>query len=113
MVIAKPKPALIAHALHNRLHLGFPVWLSGGSFIQLSKEVDMRADRLAEVVKRALLVGMLQLGYICLAQADTTILNVSYDSTRKLYKEFNAAFAEKWQADTGETTQMFPTHQPN
>ncbi|RVN77346.1 sulfate transporter subunit, partial [Sinorhizobium meliloti] len=49
------------------LHLGFPVWRSGGSFIQLSKEVDMRTDRLAEVVKRALLVGMLQLGYIGLA----------------------------------------------
>ncbi|AAK65788.1 sulfate ABC transporter substrate-binding protein [Sinorhizobium meliloti] len=70
----------------------------------------MRTDRLAEVVKRALLVGMLQLGYIGLAQADTTILNVSYDSTRKLYKEFNAAFAEKWQADTGETVTIQTSH---
>ena len=31
------------------------------------------------------------------------LLNVSYDPTRELYKDFNAAFAAKWKADTGET----------
>ncbi|WP_018237477.1 sulfate ABC transporter substrate-binding protein [Ensifer sp. BR816] len=70
----------------------------------------MGADRLAGVAKRALVVGVLQLGAIGLALADTTILNVSYDSTRKLYKEFNAAFAEKWQADTGETVTIHTSH---
>jgi sulfate transport system substrate-binding protein len=30
------------------------------------------------------------------AIADTTILNVSYDPTRELYKEYNKAFAEHW-----------------
>ena len=40
------------------------------------------------------------------AFADTSILNVSYDPTREFYKEFNAAFAAKWEADTGETVNI-------
>ena len=39
-----------------------------------------------------------------MAFAETTILNVSYDPTRELYKDFNAAFAEHWKAKTGETS---------
>jgi sulfate/thiosulfate transport system substrate-binding protein len=31
-----------------------------------------------------------------------TILNVSYDPTRELYQEFNASFAKKWEAETGQ-----------
>ena len=34
--------------------------------------------------------------------ADKTLLNVSYDPTRELYSEFNAAFAEHWQAKNNE-----------
>ena len=34
--------------------------------------------------------------------ADTTILNVSYDPTRELYKAVNAAFAKDWKAKTGD-----------
>ncbi|WP_230382999.1 sulfate ABC transporter substrate-binding protein [Paracoccus shanxieyensis] len=33
------------------------------------------------------------------ARADNTLLNVSYDPTRELYREVNDAFAAKWQAD--------------
>ena len=40
-----------------------------------------------------LLAGAVQFGALGFAFADTTILNVSYDPTRELYKEFNAAFA--------------------
>ncbi len=35
------------------------------------------------------------------AHADTTLLNVSYDPTRELYQDFNAAFAKHWKAKTG------------
>lgn len=70
----------------------------------------MGASRRAGVVKMALLAGILQLGAIGPAVADTTILNVSYDPTRKLYKEFNTAFAEKWKADTGETVTIQTSH---
>jgi sulfate/thiosulfate transport system substrate-binding protein len=44
------------------------------------------------------------------ALAQTTLLNVSYDPTRELYEEFNAVFAEKWQADTGETLTVNQSH---
>ena len=37
------------------------------------------------------------------AYADVTLLNVSYDPTRELYKAINAAFAADWKAKTGET----------
>jgi len=32
-----------------------------------------------------------------------TILNVSYDPTRELYREFNAAFEKYWKNKTGQT----------
>ncbi|THK34703.1 sulfate ABC transporter substrate-binding protein [Ensifer sp. MPMI2T] len=70
----------------------------------------MLSNKLAGLMKLALVVGTLQLGAIGLAQADTTILNVSYDPTRELYKDFNAAFAEKWKADTGETVTIQTSH---
>jgi len=37
------------------------------------------------------------------AQAEVTLLNVSYDPTRELYKAIDAAFAADWKAKTGET----------
>ena len=57
-----------------------------------------------------LLAGAVQIGVLGFAFADTTILNVSYDPTRELYKEFNAAFAAKWKADTGETLTIQTSH---
>ena len=35
------------------------------------------------------------------APAEVTLLNVSYDPTRELYREFNAAFAKHWAAKSG------------
>ncbi len=37
------------------------------------------------------------------ARADTYLLNVSYDSTREFYREYNVAFARYWKQKTGET----------
>ena len=42
--------------------------------------------------------------------ADTTILNVSYDPTREFYQEFNEAFAEHWQQQTGEEIAIQQSH---
>jgi sulfate transport system substrate-binding protein len=42
--------------------------------------------------------------------AETVLLNVSYDPTRELYQEFNAAFAKFWQAKTGETVKINQSH---
>jgi sulfate transport system substrate-binding protein len=44
------------------------------------------------------------------AQADTTLLNVSYDPTRELYQAFNPAFARHWKATTGETVTIRQSH---
>ena len=44
------------------------------------------------------------------AHADTTLLNVSYDPTRELYQQFNAAFAKYWQAKTGEKVTVRQSH---
>ncbi len=42
--------------------------------------------------------------------ADTTLLNVSYDPTRELYKAVNEAFAREWKAKTGETVKIDQSH---
>ncbi len=44
------------------------------------------------------------------ARAEVTLLNVSYDPTRELYQEFNAAFAKYWQAKTGEKVAIRQSH---
>ncbi len=40
----------------------------------------------------------------------STLLNVSYDPTRELYKEYNAAFAQHWQKKTGQTLEVKQAH---
>jgi sulfate transport system substrate-binding protein len=45
-----------------------------------------------------------------MALADTTLLNVSYDPTRELYQQYNAAFANHWQAATGEKVTIRQSH---
>jgi sulfate/thiosulfate-binding protein len=42
--------------------------------------------------------------------ADINLLNVSYDPTRELYKEYNTAFAEYWKAKTGNTVAINQSH---
>src|SRR5436305_13433544 len=44
------------------------------------------------------------------ARGDVTLLNVSYDPTRELYQDFNAAFARHWKAQTGETVTVKQSH---
>jgi sulfate/thiosulfate transport system substrate-binding protein len=39
-----------------------------------------------------------------------TLLNVSYDPTRELYQEFNSAFIKHWQAETGQSVKVEPSH---
>ncbi|MDD5139943.1 MAG: sulfate ABC transporter substrate-binding protein [Verrucomicrobiales bacterium] len=38
------------------------------------------------------------------------LLNVSYDPTRELYTEYNAAFAKYWQGKTGDTVTVSQSH---
>jgi sulfate/thiosulfate transport system substrate-binding protein len=41
---------------------------------------------------------------------NVTLLNVSYDPTRELYQEFNAAFAKQWKEKTGDTVTINQSH---
>lgn len=38
------------------------------------------------------------------------LLNVSYDPTRELYRDVNAAFAKEWQAKTGQVVEIRQSH---
>jgi sulfate transport system substrate-binding protein len=44
------------------------------------------------------------------AQADSELLNVSYDPTRELYQEVNEVFAAAWQQQTGEGVTIQQSH---
>lgn len=50
------------------------------------------------------------LGLAAVVQADVTLLNVSYDPTRELYQEYNAAFAKYWLAKKGEKIAVNQSH---
>lgn len=52
----------------------------------------------------------LALGGVSPAFARTTLLNVSYDPTRELYKDYNEAFARHWKAETGEDVAIQQSH---
>ena len=41
---------------------------------------------------------------------EITLLNVSYDPTRELYVDYNAAFNKYWQAKTGDTVKVNQSH---
>ena len=44
------------------------------------------------------------------AAGPAKLLNVSYDPTRELYQDINAAFAKKWKAQTGVDVQISQSH---
>ena len=50
------------------------------------------------------------LGASTVALADVSILNVSYDPTRELYQDVDAAFAKQFKAKTGETVTIKQSH---
>jgi sulfate/thiosulfate-binding protein len=62
-------------------------------------------SRLAAVVTLGVVLGS------SFAQAaQITLLNVSYDPTRELYVQYNAAFAKYWKAKTGQDVKINQSH---
>ena len=59
---------------------------------------------------RGLLAAILSLGIAGQALADVTLLNVSYDPTRELYQDYNAAFAKYWKAKNNEVVTVKQSH---
>jgi sulfate transport system substrate-binding protein len=70
------------------------------------------------ITRRGLVVGSAALGAAApllggraFAQAKPiTLLNVSYDPTRELYKEINAAYANYWKGKTGQVLDIKQSH---
>lgn len=60
-------------------------------------------------LKKALLISALFVPLSSWA-ADITLLNVSYDPTRELYQDFNAAFSKHWLAKTGDKVTVKTSH---
>ena len=59
--------------------------------------------------KIALIAGAVLLSSAAFAK-DVKLLNVSYDPTRELYREFNTSFAKYWLAKTGDKVSVEQSH---
>lgn len=60
-------------------------------------------------IRRIVLAWLAALLWAGTAHAQT-LLNASYDPTRELYQEFNAAFVKHWQARSGKTVSIRQSH---
>jgi sulfate transport system substrate-binding protein len=64
-----------------------------------------------KILAYAGLAAALTLGFVVTGHAqDRSLINVSYDPTRELYRQFNEAFVAHWQQTTGETVAIQTTH---
>jgi sulfate transport system substrate-binding protein len=61
-------------------------------------------------LKLALTAALACAAFSASAQKAVELLNVSYDPTRELYVEFNAAFAKYWKAKTGQDVTIKQSH---
>src|SRR5436190_16548817 len=52
----------------------------------------------------------LALSLVCSFARDINLLNVSYDPTRELYEDFNAAFSKYWKEKTGDALTIQQSH---
>lgn len=65
---------------------------------------------LSRAALTAALIASLGLSSATVSAAEQTLLNVSYDVTRELYKDINQAFAKQWLAKTGERVTINQSH---
>src|SRR3990170_8373874 len=61
-------------------------------------------------LKKLLLVVALAAITSCSAAPQITLLNASYDPTRELYQDFNAAFVKYWKAKSGQDVTIRQSH---
>jgi sulfate transport system substrate-binding protein len=66
--------------------------------------------RLAAVAALGLVSAATLFGAARAGAAEVTLLNVSYDPTRELYADYNAAFAKYWKAKTGQDVKVNQSH---
>src|ERR1700754_3224837 len=80
-----------------------------GSALKRTK-MSARGESAKQVFASLAISGAALLGLASQAHADTTLLNVSYDPTRELYQDVNAAFGKQWKAQTGESITFKQSH---
>jgi len=68
----------------------------------------MNMHRIFKRLAAAMLAGTMLLAPT--VRAEITLLNVSYDPTRELYDDYNAAFARHWQTKTGQKVSIRQSH---
>jgi sulfate transport system substrate-binding protein len=61
-----------------------------------------------KIIRGAALAGVL--ASFTAALGAQTLLNASYDPTRELYQDFNAAFVKYWKGKTGQTVEIRQSH---
>src|SRR3954449_2838886 len=73
---------------------------------------DDRTQTMKNFARLALAVSLLAAPTTPLAaqQNAATLLNVSYDPTRELYKDINGAFAREWKRRTGQDVEVKQSH---
>jgi sulfate/thiosulfate-binding protein len=64
----------------------------------------------ARFSSRALVAALLAASATLALARDITLLNVSYDPTRELYQEYNAAFTKYWKGKTGDNVSIKQSH---
>jgi len=69
-----------------------------------------RRNFLSSALTVALVAGALSAAPVSVAQAQTTLLNVSYDPTREFYQDYNAAFARYWKGKGGADIRVSQSH---
>jgi sulfate/thiosulfate transport system substrate-binding protein len=69
-----------------------------------------RSFRLAAIAVLGLATAALFGGSPAARAAEVTLLNVSYDPTRELYADYNAAFAKYWKTRTGQDVKINQSH---
>ncbi|MFD1252567.1 Sulfate-binding protein precursor [Devosia equisanguinis] len=68
-------------------------------------------NRTARIFAYTALAASLAMGFAVTAHAqDKTLINVSYDPTRELYRDYNEVFIKHWQETKGETVAVQVTH---
>ncbi len=68
-------------------------------------------NRTARIFAYTALAASLAMGFAVTAHAqDKTLINVSYDPTRELYRDYNEAFIKHWQETKGESVAIQVTH---
>jgi len=70
----------------------------------------MLSKKFFSLLMTAFMLAGLSISALAQEKKDVTLLNVSYDPTRELYQEFNAAFAKHWKEKTGQNVKVNQSH---